>query len=377
MDFSRYLDTSEGIYVTKPSLPPFEEYVGYLKRIWDNNVLTNMGPLHKEFREKLAEFLGVPLCLPVCNGHMALEMTLQAMELSGEVITTPYTFASTTHAIVRNNLTPVFCDIRESDCTIDPDRIEELITDKTSAIVPVHVYGMPCDVEKIERIAQKHNLKVIYDAAHAFGVSVNGNSIASYGDASMFSFHATKIFNTIEGGCVVAKDEKRLLRVYQLHNFGIMDEENVDFVGANAKMNEFQAAMGLCNLKTYEEKLSKRRDLVELYADCLKDVPGIRMLKYDNDNIEYNYSYLPIFIDKERYGLSRNEVKELLAKYNIHARKYFYPITSDFNCYDYGKDKSRLGIARKMSEQVLTLPLYPDLAKETVINICNILREKK
>ena len=367
----------EDIFVTKPYLPPMEEYIEYLNRIWESRNLTNLGPILHEFYAKLTEFMEVEYGLPFCNGHMALEMALQALELSGEVITTPFTFASTTHAIVRNNLTPVFCDIRESDCTIDPDKIEELITDKTTAIVPVHVYGMPCDVEKIDKIAKRHNLKVIYDAAHAFGEKINGNDIAQYGDVAMFSFHATKCFNSIEGGCAVVHNNDLITRLYQLHNFGIMSEENVEFVGANAKMNEFAAAMGLCNLRHYEENLAKRKVIFDRYREQLSSISGIRMLDYDEEKIRFNYSYLPIFVDEKEYGMNRDEVQKLLLQEKIHARKYFYPITSDFNCYKNSGYRADVEIARQKSLQVLTLPLYADLDTAVVDEICEILRKNR
>ncbi len=363
----------EEIFVTKPVLPPMEEYMKYLQDIWETHNLTNVGKYTRLFMLELMDFLSAKHVLPMCNGHMALEMTLQAMELKGEVITTPFTFASTTHAIVRNGLTPVFCDIRESDCTMDPDKIETLITDKTSAIVPVHVYGMPCDVEKIEAIAKKHNLKVIYDAAHAFGEKFNGKSSAKYGDACMFSFHATKAFNSIEGGLSVVHDTATLTKVYQLHNFGIMDEEHVEFVGANAKMNEFQAAMGLCNLKHFEENRLKRKDLFTYYRQRLSDIKGIRFLDYDEVRNEFNYTYCPIFIDKETYGMDRNELFEILSYNHVHSRKYFYPIVNEFNCYKDAGFRGETPIAKKLSEEVLTLPLYTDLRLEQVKMICDII----
>ena len=366
---------SEEIFVTKPYLPPKEEYLKYLDSIWESRYLTNNGKFLMEFSDKLCDFFGVDHCLPLSNGHMALEMTIQAFgfEPGKEVITTPYTFASTTHAIVRNKLTPVFCDVRESDCTMDPDKIEDLITENTVAIVPVHVYGMPCDVEAIEAIAKKHNLKVIYDAAHAFGETIKGKSVASFGDAAMFSFHATKCFTSIEGGCAVTKDEDLMLRIYQLQNFGIMDEESVVFVGGNAKMNEFQAAMGLCNLNHFEENTLKRKALVEHYTKRLKDAAGIRYFEYNNETNVFNYSYFPIFIDKEIYGKSRNEMYDYLLSNGIHARKYFYPITSDFECYKDKGFKGSVDIARNLSERVLTLPLYTDLDIETVDRICDLI----
>ena len=363
----------EEIFVTKPVLPPMEEYMEYLQDIWKTHNLTNVGKYTRLFMIDLMDFLSSKHCLPMCNGHMALEMTLQAMDLEGEVITTPFTFASTTHAIVRNGLTPVFCDIRESDCTMDPDKIEALITDKTTAIVPVHVYGMPCDVEKIEAIAKKHNLKVIYDAAHAFGEKFNGKSSAKYGDACMFSFHATKAFNSIEGGLSVVHDTETLTKVYQLHNFGIMDEEHVEFVGANAKMNEFQAAMGLCNLRHFEENRLKRKELFTYYRERLSNIKGIRFLDYDEVHNEFNYTYCPIFVNKEAYGMDRNGLFERLAENHVHSRKYFYPIVNEFNCYKDLGFKGETPIAKKLSEEVLTLPLYTDLKLEQVKMICDII----
>jgi dTDP-4-amino-4,6-dideoxygalactose transaminase len=366
----------EDIYVTRPYLPPMEEYIEYLNQIWDSRNLTNMGKLWQEFNRNLLKLMDVEYCMPMCNGHQALEMVLQAFELSGEVITTPFTFASTTHAIVRNNLTPVFCDIRESDCTIDPDKIEDLITEKTTAIVPVHVYGMPCDVERIEEIAKKHNLKVIYDAAHAFSETINGRSIAQFGDASMFSFHATKCFNSIEGGCIVTKDRDIMFKTYNLHNFGILGKESVDYVGANAKMNEFQAAMGLCNLKHLEENRIDREKIFQYYFERLSHVRGIKLLQYRED-VNYNYSYFPIFINAEEYGKDRNAVCELLAKRHIYARKYFYPIASKFNAYKDAGFRGDVKTAERMSEQVLTLPIYPDLKLDVVKEICDILEMKE
>ena len=367
---------SKEIFVTRPVLPPFEEYEEYLKDIWDTHNLTNLGKYTKEFIYKLKNFMDVEYCITLCNGHMALEMILQSMELTGEVITTPFTFASTTHAIVRNGLTPVFCDINERDCTIDVDKIESLITDKTSAIVPVHVYGMPCDVEKIEAIAKKHNLKVIYDAAHAFGETINGKNIANAGDASMFSFHATKAFNTIEGGCAVVHDIDTITRIYQLHNFGIMDEENVDFVGANAKMNEFEAIMGLCNLEHFEENREKRKVLFDYYREALSEVPGVKLLEYDEDKVKLNYTYMPIFINPDEYGMDRDALAEKLLANGIHPRKYFYPITSQFTCYKDSGFKADVPVAERMSKQVMTLPLYTDLELEDVKNICDIIKKR-
>ena len=284
------------VLVTRSSLPPLEEYVEMLKPIWDSAWLTNMGAYHEEFKEQLKRYLKVGSLELFVNGHMALELAIQAMELQGEVITTPFTFASTTHAIVRNGLTPVFCDINETDYTMDVDLIEGLITERTCAIVPVHVYGNLCDVERTQEIADRHHLKVIYDAAHTFGEELDGEGVGSWGDASMFSFHATKVFHSIEGGAVAFKEKALERRLYQLKNFGIMDSETVEYVGANGKMNEFQAAMGLCNLRHVEEEIGKRRELAMRYRQRLEGIEGIRLCR-ENPRVKYNYAYMPVVFD--------------------------------------------------------------------------------
>lgn len=360
------------ILVTRSSMPPMEEYVEEIASIWDNHWLTNMGEKHVRLENELKKYMKVPEITLFSNGHMALELTLQAMHLEGEVITTPYTFASTTHAIVRNGLTPVFCDINPDDFTIDVTKIESLITDKTCAIVPVHVYGNICDVEKIQEIADRHGLKVIYDAAHAFGELYKGVGVGSFGDASMFSFHATKVFNTVEGGAVCYSCEELGKRLYRLKNFGIMDEETVDYVGANAKMNEFQAAMGLCNLKHVDEEIAKRRAVVERYRANLKDVDGI-ILSPVRDQVTYNYAYFPAVFDETKFGSTRDDVFDELAKNDIFARKYFYPITNTFECYKGSFNPDETPVALAVSKRVLTLPLFADLSLENVDRICNII----
>lgn len=365
----------KNIMVTRAVLPPLEEYIDEIREIWETHWLTNMGPKHNKLEEELKRFLGVKSISLFTNGHMALELLIQAMGLTGEVITTPFTFASTTHAIVRNGLTPVFCDINRDDYTIDADQIEALITDKTSAILPVHVYGNICDVEKIHEIAKKHHLKVIYDAAHAFGVEYKGKSIACYGDASMFSFHATKVFNTIEGGGVCFQDSEIEKILYQLKNFGIKNQEEVDGIGANAKMNEFQAAMGICNLRHFEELISKREKLVFQYRERLEEIPGISLIAPQED-VKSNYAYLPVCIDKEVYGQDRNEVSDRLEANGIYARKYFYPLTSDFACYEGIFDVRKTPVAREISESILTLPIYPDLSSADVDRICDIIKKR-
>jgi len=366
---------SDRILVTQASLPPFDEYLEEIKSIWNTHWLTNMGAKHKEFQEQLKNFMDVSNVELTVNGHMALEMTLQAFELEGEVITTPFTFASTTHAIVRNGLTPVFCDIKETDQTIDPDKIEELITDRTCAIVPVHVYGNICDVEKIQIIAKKYNLKVIYDAAHTFGETYQGIGVGNFGDASIFSFHATKVFNSIEGGCVCYDNELIGRKIYNLKNFGIRDEETIEAVGANAKMNEFQAAMGLCNLKYLADNISKRKRLAGIYQSCLGDIEGIKEWREQRD-VVHNYAYFPILIDKEQYGLDRDEVYSLLMKHDISPRKYFYPLTCEFDAYKGRFRGENCVVAKRISDSVLTLPIYPELDVETVEKICQIIKDK-
>lgn len=358
------------IFVTRSSLPPYEEFIEEIKPIWESAWLTNMGCFHQELEARLKEYLQVPRMKLFVNGHQALEMTLQAMQLTGEVITTPFSFASTTHAIVRNGLTPVFCDIDPEDYTLDVTKLEERITDRTSAIVPVHVYGNLCQVEKIEAIAKKHGLKVIYDAAHAFGVKKNGIGAGNFGDASMFSFHATKVFNTIEGGGVTFSDENLGILLDYLKNFGITDKETVRYVGGNAKMNEFQAVMGLCNLRHLEEEIAKRKQVVEHYRSRLSGVEGIRLAK-PQEGVESNYAYFPVIFDG--YEAERNEIYDRLGREGIVARKYFYPLISNYDCYRDRYDSRETPAAAYLADRVLTLPCYADLAAEDVDRICDII----
>lgn len=362
----------EEILVTRSSMPELDEYVNEIRDIWDTHWLTNMGTKHKRLQKALVEYLGVRDVELLTNGHMALELSMQAMGLKGEVITTPFTFASTTHAIVRNGLEPIFCDINPEDFTIDVSKIENLITDKTCAIVPVHVYGNVCNVEEIERIARKYGLKVIYDAAHTFGVRYKGKGIGSFGDVSCFSFHATKVFNTIEGGAACYKDKEFGLELYRLKNFGIRDQETVDGIGANAKMNEFCAAMGLCNLKYIDKEIEKRRKVVERYRDNLGKIEGIRLNSIQKD-VESNYAYFPVIFDEKVYGTSRNEVFEKLRRHNIVARKYFYPLTNTFRCFHGKYNTDQTPVALYLSKRILTLPLYADLKLEDVDRICEVI----
>ena len=362
------------INVTRSSMPDFEEYIEEIKELWDTHWLTNMGVKHRQLQAELEKYLDTPHVTLYANGHLALENVIAAMNFpqGGEVITTPFTFVSTTHAIVRNGLTPVFCDVNDIDYTIDAEKIEYLITDRTVAILPVHVYGNICDVDKIRQIADKYNLKVIYDAAHAFGVSRNGVNVANFGDASMFSFHATKVFNTIEGGAVTFADDTLVQVLNDQKNFGICGQEEIVYVGGNAKMNEFQAAMGICNLRHVDEEIAKRKKVVECYCSRLDNVKGIRICA-EQENVKSNYAYFPVVFD--RYKYTRNEVFEMLKSENVIARKYFYPLTNDVACYagypTSGAEKTP--VAKFLADRVLTLPLYADLSKEEVNFICDII----
>ena len=360
------------IMITRSSMPPMEEYIEKMKELWDSRYLTNSGKFHKEFEEALIKYLNVSNVSLFTNGHMGLELTLEAMNLSGEVITTPFTFASTTQAIVRNNLTPVFCDIKEDDYTIDESKIEELITDKTCAIVPVHVYGNVCNVYEIERIAKKHNLKVIYDAAHAFGIKVNGRSVLDFGDASMVSLHATKVFHAIEGGLVVLHDENLKVKLDKIKNFGFLTEELVDEIGGHARMNEFQSIMGLCNLNHLSEEILKRKKLTERYRENLRGIDGIKVME-EVEGVENNYTYFPVVIDEEKFGLNRDDVCDILKNNNIFSRRYFYKLTSDFECYENKFKQYETPVANKIAKSVLTLPLHGDLSIADIDKVCDVL----
>ncbi|MCH5256122.1 MAG: DegT/DnrJ/EryC1/StrS family aminotransferase [Lachnospiraceae bacterium] len=360
------------ILVTRSSMPSYEDYIDAIKPLWDTHWLTNMGVYHQQLEKELKEYLKVQELSLMVNGHMALELAIQAFGFpkDSEVITTPFTFISTTHAIVRNGLKPVFCDIKSSDGTIDETKIEDLITEYTVAIVPVHVYGHVCNVDEIQRIADKYNLKVIYDAAHAFGVEYEGNGIGTYGDASVFSFHATKVFNTIEGGAVTFKEHSIYDKLYNLKNFGIRGEEVVTEVGANAKMNEFCAIMGLCNLKNIDKSIDDRAKSLRLYKDRLSKIEGIRIFE-ENQNVKSNYAYFPVLITDD-YKSSRNDLYNKLRKCGIYSRKYFYPLTSDQACFKNKYRDTSLPCAREMAEQVLCLPLYEGLAENDIDYITSL-----
>lgn len=361
------------INVTKAFLPPFEEYVENISQIWESYLLTNQGPLHEQFRRQLIQYLKASNITLFVNGHMALDVALKALRLKGEVITTPFTFASTTHAITMNGLTPVFCDIKPDDYTIDESKIEELINENTCAILPVHVYGNPCNVERLQEIAEKHNLLLIYDAAHVFGVEYKGKPIGNYGDISMFSFHATKVFNSIEGGALVYNNPE-IERIFDLYkNFGITGPETVEAVGVNAKMNEFAAAMGICNLKYVDREIEKRKIAVNTYRECLKSIPGIKYLE-DMPDVKHNYAYFPVLIQSDVYGLTRDEVYEKLKQYNVFTRKYFYPLITDFDCYKSKYNSFDTPIAKYVSHNILTLPIYGSIRQDEIIQICDIIQ---
>lgn len=360
------------ILVTRSSMPELDEYMNEIKDMWDSHWLTNMGPKHKQLQAELIDYMGVENIDLFTNGHMAIELTLQAMNLQGEVITTPFTFASTTHAIVRNGLEPVFCDIDPVTFTMDTEKLESLISDRTCAILPVHVYGNVCNIEEIERIAHKYELKVIYDACHTFGETYKGKGIGSFGNASCFSFHATKAFNSIEGGAVCFKDKRLGEILYELKNFGIHGPEEISAVGANAKMNEFCAAMGICNLRHLETEIEKRRKVVERYRSHLEGVEGLQ-LNVIQPEVKSNYAYFPVVFEEKVFGASRAEVFDALAEQGIGARKYFYPLTNTFSAFHGKYNVLDTPVALHISKRVLTLPMYADLAVEDVDRICDII----
>ena len=357
------------INVTRSAMPPLEEYIKTIAPLWESRWLTNMGAIHQEFEAGLREFLHSPCVTLYTNGHLALEGVLETLERKGEIITTPFTFASTTHAISRCGFTPVFCDIEDTFYTMDPAKIEALITEKTVAILPVHVYGNLCDHEAIQRIADKHGLKVIYDAAHAFGVWDGDRSAAELGDASMFSFHATKVFHSVEGGCITCADPKWKERMDHIKNFGIPGPDRVIYPGGNAKMSEFHAAMGLCNLRYVNQWIDDRKRLVERYRENLAGLPGIKLCP-EQPGVKSNYAYFPVVFTG---SFTRDMAAEKLAEQEIFARKYFYPLLNDCEAHGFRGDETP--VAKYVSERVLTLPLYPELRAEDVDRICNILRE--
>lgn len=357
-------------------MPPFEEYCEEIEPLWESHWLTNSGKKHVQFERELHDYLGVPYATLFVNGHSALECVLEIMNINAdgrdEIITTPFTFVSTTHAIVRKGFKPVFADIKPDDFTIDPAKIEKLITDRTCAILPVHVYGNICDVDEIQRIADEHELKVIYDAAHAFGVVKDGIPVGNFGDANMFSFHATKVFHSIEGGAVTHNSERLAKLLPEWRNFGITGEDSIEYIGGNAKMNEFSAAMGICNLRHVDDDIAKREEVANRYFENLGDVPGIRVVK-PKEGVRHNYCYMPVIFD-ENFGATRDEVAAALKKEGIFSRRYFYPLVSDAACYEGQFDSSKTPIAQYAASHVLTLPMYAELSLDDVDLICDIVK---
>lgn len=362
----------EPIYVTRPALPPIADYIAEIEDIWEARYLTNAGPKHQALSRQLSDYLEVPHVALFANGHLALECALQTLDITGEVITTPFTFASTTLAIIRSGATPVFCDIDPTTYVMDPELIESLITDRTQAILPVHVYGNLCDDERIRAIARKHGLKVIYDAAHTFGISRNGVAAGNLGDVSMFSLHATKVFNSIEGGVLTFSDESLVRTFTAWRQFGQVGGENSESLGTNAKLTEFAAAMGLCNLRYVDENIALRERVTNRYRERLGGVPGI-ILNPERPGMRSNYAYFPVLFDSKQFGRSRDEVAAALARQDVFARKYFHPLTSQFSVFQGRFPISETPVAAHVAERVLVLPLYADLPLEDVDRICEII----
>ena len=361
------------ITVTSPLLPDLDEFNQMLRKIWDSKWITNNGSFHKRLEQALCDYLKVPYISLFTNGTLPLITALQALNISGEVITTPYSFVATTHSIWWNGIKPVFVDIDPATGGIDPDRIEAAITPRTTAIMPVHVYGKPCRTAEIQAIADKYGLKVIYDAAHAFGVKKNGSSILNAGDLSVLSFHATKIYSTIEGGAVICHSQEMKHHIDNLKNFGFRGETVVEEPGINAKMNEVQAAYGLLSLKFIDEAIAKRKQIVEHYRAFLKNISGISFLS-EQSGVEYNYAYFPIFVDEAKYGMSRDALYEKLKSNNILGRRYFYPLISTFEPYRELLSAQNLPVAQKAAEQVICLPLYPDLERRDLARIIDLIK---
>lgn len=362
------------VWVTKPYLPPLEEFQEYLRDIWDSRWLTNNGKYHQEFEKALGEYLGVKHISLFANGTLALVIALQALQITAEVLTTPFSFVATTHALWWNGIKPVFVDIEAETFNLDPNMIEAAITPQTTAILPVHVYGNPCRVEQIKDIADTYGLKVIYDACHAFGVTLNGIPILNYGDLSVMSFHATKVFTTFEGGAIVCHDEAMKRRIDNLKNFGFAGETMVVAPGINAKMNEFQAALGLLQLKYIDQAIEKRKQVAYRYREGLRNIAGISYLE-DMPGVKHCYTYFPILIDEGKYGKTRDDVYEELKRHNVFGRRYFYPLISQFPTYR-GLESSHPGkmrVAERVTQEVICLPNYTELRLESVDKICQLL----
>jgi|ERR1039458_8661137 dTDP-4-amino-4,6-dideoxygalactose transaminase len=361
------------IYVTQPSLPPLEEFIPYLQQIWDSKILTNGGPFHQQLEQVLCDYLGVKHIALFTNGTIALVTALQVLRITGEVITTPYSFVATSHSLLWNGIEPVFVDIDPLTLNLDPDKIEAAITPQTTAIMPVHCYGHPCDVVRIRKIADTYGLKVIYDAAHAFGVQLHSGSVLDHGDLSVLSFHATKVFNTFEGGAIVCPDAKTKQRIDHLKNFGFVDEVTVVAPGINGKMSEFNAALGLLQLKSIDEALAKRKAIDARYREALAAVRGIHCLQDAGEQVA-NYAYFPILVQPE-YPLSREALYQKLRDNGIYARRYFYPLISDFPMYRGlpSAVQSNLPVASKAASEVICLPIYPGLSNEQVDFILELI----
>lgn len=370
------MNKNDFTYVTQPRLPSLDDLFKHFEKIWDSKRITNKGEYLQRFEKALCDFLNVENCSLVVNGTLALIIGLKSLDLKGEVITTPYSFVATTHAIHWNGLKPVFCDIEKETCNIDSEKIESLISSNTSAILPVHVYGNPCNIKRIDELSKDYGLKVIYDAAHAFNTKISDESILNYGDLSVLSFHATKVFNTIEGGAIVTEDKNLKKQIDLLVNFGFSDEESVVDIGINGKMNELQSAYGLLELEIVVNEIEKRKKIAEFYRENLQDIDGIRFLGKVN-GVSHSNPYFPIFIDEKIYGKSREEVYDILKKNKINSRKYFYPLISEFLPY---KDLpsanfENLPIAKEISNQVLCLPIYGDLTIDILEKICKLLKK--
>ena len=361
----------EAIYVTRSAMPGFDEYIEEIEDIWETRQLSNKGPKHQKLERLLKEYMGVSNISLFSNGHLALESAIEALDLEGEIITSPFTFVSTTHAIVRKGLKPIFCDIRPDNYTIDVQKLEGLITEATSAILPVHVYGNICDIEGIVHIAKKYGLKILYDAAHAFGVKINGVDAGNFGDVSMYSFHATKVFHTIEGGALAFRDGNMKSKLDSLANFGI-GGNNVEYVSGNAKMNEFQAAMGICNLRHIESQIVKRKSIAFRYRENLESIKGV-ILPGEINGIQSNYAYFPVVFIEEICGKSRDEIYEGLIKEQIYSRKYFYPLVTELQCYKDAGASAETPVAEYISKRILCLPLYADLTFSQVDRICKVI----
>lgn len=364
--------SNQPIFVTQPYLPPLEEFIPYLEKIWANKVLTNNGPFHQELESALCEYLGVKYLSLFTNATLALITALQALRITGEVITTPYSFVATAHSLMWNNIKPVFADVNLNTCNLDPEKIEQMITPQTTAIMPVHCYGRPCEVEKIQEIADTYGLKVIYDAAHAFGVRHNGQSVLQHGDMSILSFHATKVFNTFEGGAIVCQDERTKQRIDYLKNFGFANETTVIATGINGKMSEFNAALGLLQLKHIDRALERRREIDRYYREQLKKIVGLEPMTPVGDHL--NQSYFPIMVTPD-YPLSRDQLFEQLKRHNIHGRRYFYPLISDFPMYRHlpSAQGALQSNARQLSDRVICLPIYPALSDSQTQYIVKLL----